>query len=49
MKYTLRVERMGGDIHYMIYRRILFMDLFFERWNTCKSGLQRLDELNNSA
>ena len=49
-KYYIRYEAMGGDWYYMIYRKVLFgfLHLFWERWNTPESAVQRLSELNKA-
>lgn len=44
-KFYISVEPVGGEYYFMIYKRGLFSDLFFERLNTKESALVRLSEL----
>ena len=46
-RFVSRMERMGGEWFYMIYRRSWFGGLtFWERWNASESAAVRLSELN---
>ena len=45
MKYIIKPEMMGGDLYYMIYRKGLFCESFYERWNTPESAEARLKEI----
>jgi hypothetical protein len=46
-KFIIKEEIMLGDIYYIIYIRYFgFLDVFYERWNTHKSAIIRLSELN---
>lgn len=47
MKYYIRYELMGGKWYYMIYRKFRFSHMFYERWDTPESAVERLKELQN--
>jgi len=46
-KYYIRYEVMGGNWYYMIYHQFFILHAFYERWNTEKSAVVRLNELND--
>lgn len=46
MKFYIKFEPLGGKWYYMIYKKGIFKDTFFERWNTPKNAILRLSELN---
>ena len=49
IKYIIKEQIMLGEIYYMIYIRLIgFIDVFYERWNTCESVNLRLSELNKT-
>ncbi len=47
-KYTVKKELMGGDVYWMIYKKVLWWTVFFERWNTEPTAKVRLNELNGT-
>jgi hypothetical protein len=44
-KYIIRHEKMCGKWYYMIYQKVLFFYLFYERCNTPETAKERLQEL----
>ena len=47
LNWIVRKEKLCGEYYYMIYRRILFWEYFYERYNSFASAKKRADELNN--
>ena len=45
MNFFIKQELMGGRLYWMIYRRRILWNEFYERWNTPESAQQRLSEL----
>ena len=46
IRYYIKEEVMGGKTYYMIYRKWLFWESYYERWNSQESANIRLAELN---
>ena len=44
-RYEIVEEYMGGDKYWMIYRKWMWISMFWERWNTLESAKFRLKEL----
>lgn len=44
-RYKIQPETMGGELYYMIYQKVFFWWLFFERCNTPESASMRMKEL----
>jgi hypothetical protein len=44
-RFFIKPKMMGGQMHYMIYRKWLWIESFFERWNTPETAQTRLKEL----
>jgi len=44
-KYIIRYMPMGGNWHYVIYKKDWFAFSYFERWNKAETAKARLLEL----
>lgn len=45
IKYKIIEEKMGGVLYWMIYKKWMWQEVFFERWNTPETAKIRLEEL----